>query len=102
MIATFHAKTLFHFKLFLVALKRFLWFAIFFLENRNPKGSLAEASGSHPGVIWEVLWEALGDSGELWGVSEGWKLHWRKNVAFSLCFIVFSSATDHFPAEWRR
>ena len=47
-----------------MALRRFLWFGIFFLENRNPKGSRESLGG-----IWEVLgfvkhlegiWEAPG------------------------------------------
>ena len=97
MIATFHQQTMFHSQLFLIALRRFLWFGIF-LENRNPKGSRAslggiwevlgfvkhlegiwEAPGRHLGGIWEAsgrplgsLWEASAGvreaSGRLWGL----------------------------------
>ena len=85
--------TLFHYKLFCVSLRKFLRFDIFFVENRNPKGSRAslggiwevlgfvkhlegiwEAPGRHLGGIWEAsgkplgsLWEASGKPlGALW------------------------------------
>ena len=54
----FSRKTLFHFKLFLVASRRFLWFGIFILETGIPRG---------PGQAWGGQGSSPGDSGKLPG-----------------------------------
>ena len=94
-----------------MALRRFLWFGIFFLENRNPKGSreslggiwevlgfvkhlegIWEAPGRHLGGIWEAsagVREASGRLGGLRGILE-------QKVFKTMCFTAFEAASNHF------
>ena len=63
-IATFQEKTLFHFKVFLVALSRFLRFDIFLLgkyKSQEVPGELGVAKGA----LRMALESSLGVSGEL-------------------------------------
>ena len=63
-IVTFHEKALFHFKLFLIALRRFLRFDIFLFgkykckgvpgELGVAKGALRKALESSLGALWDV------------------------------------------------
>ena len=64
MIATFQEKTLFHFKLFLVALRRFLRFDIFLLGKYKSKGVPGEL-GVTKGALRKAPESFLGASGEL-------------------------------------